>query len=271
MNDGDSGAPPGLPASTAAILEAHARGELSTQAASAALEALRANERIEDLGFARVDHDRARRRGFPEVVYGAGKTPEQVARIFSALADRNPNVLATRVTPAAFAATGGVVSDPALEYDEPCAVMRLWRDRTIRGRGPVAVVAAGTSDQRVAGEARLCAETMGSEVRRFDDVGVAGLHRLLAVIDDLRACEVVIAVAGMEAALPSVAAGLLARPLIAVPTSVGYGASFGGLTALLSSLNACAPGVLTVNIDNGFGAAYACTLINGANRTKPTP
>lgn len=245
------------------ILEAHARGELSTGQAEAALE----RRRVEDLGYARIDHDRRRRRGFPEVIYGAGKTPAQLGEIFGRLAEasEDANVLATRVEPAGAEAIAAVAPD--MEYDPLSGVARLWRDRSVRGRGPVAVVAAGTSDQRVAGEARLCAQTMGNEVRAFNDVGVAGLHRLLGVLDDLRACEVVITVAGMEAALPSVAAGLLARPLVSVPTSVGYGSSFGGLTALLSSLNACAPGVLTVNIDNGFGAAYAAALINGSNRS----
>jgi len=256
------------PLDTAAILEAHARGELSTADATMALEQLRTRDAIEDLGFARVDHDRARRRGFPEVIFGQGKAPGQIAEIFASLADRNPNVLATRTTADAATATRERLGGVEIDHDETSGVMRLWRDREVRGRGAVAVVAAGTSDQRVAREARLCAETMGNEVRSFDDVGVAGLHRLLAVVEDLRACEVVVTVAGMEAALPSVVAGLLARPVVSVPTSVGYGASFGGVTALLSSLNACAPGVLTVNIDNGFGAAYASTLINGANRTK---
>ena len=241
---------------TAEILEAHARGELDLPAA---VEALR-GAWIEDLGFARVDSDRAARRGFPEVVFGRGKTPPQVSQIFSTLAARNPNVLATHVEPEA--AQLVLAQLPEAEYDELSRVVRIWRDRTVRGRGPVAVVAAGTSDQRAAREAIWCAEVMGNEVRSWRDVGVAGLHRLLAVVDEIRQCEVVITVAGMEAALPSVAAGLLDRPVVSVPTSIGYGASFGGLAALLSSLNACAPGVVTVNIDNGFGAAYATSLMN---------
>ena len=238
------------------ILGAHARGDLPVDEAEAALR--RCFET--DLGFAKLDADRAARRGFPEVVYGAGKTTEQLCAIVRALEADAPNVLCTRVS----VESGRVLAEviDGLVFDEASGVAYLHRDPVSRGLGHIAVVAAGTSDGPVAQEAQLCAQVMGNEVRRYDDVGVAGLHRLLGVIDELREAHVVISVAGMEAALPSVLAGLLARPIVSIPTSVGYGASFEGLAALLSSLTACAPGVLTVNIDNGFGAAYAATLIN---------
>ncbi len=217
-------------------------------------------EGIEDLGYARLDHDRQRRRGFPEVVYGPGKTTEQLVEIFERLGDRNPNVLATRV--AAEAGERVCASDRDVHYDRGSGLLYLWREREPRGQGTIAVVSAGTSDQHVAYEAATCAEVMGNKVLRLRDVGVAGLQRLLNEVDRLRAARVIICVAGMEAALSTVVAGLVDRPVIAVPTSVGYGATFGGIAALLSSLTACASGVMTVNIDNGFGAAYGASLIN---------
>ena len=238
------------------ILEAHASGTLGLSEAEVAL---RASFEL-DLGFARLDLDRGARRGFPEVVYGAGKTVEQLVEIGRSLTDAHPNVLCTRVDEEAGAVLCREV--PALTYDAVARVAYAHRDPSISGLGPVGVVAAGTSDAPVAREAELCARVMGNEVHAWTDVGVAGLHRLLGVLDDVRAMRVVISVAGMEAALPSVLAGLLSRPVVSVPTSVGYGASFGGLAALLSSLTACAPGVVTMNIDNGFGAAYAASLMN---------
>ena len=238
------------------ILEAHASGTLGLSEAEVAL---RASFEL-DLGFARLDLDRGARRGFPEVVYGAGKTVEQLVEIGRSLTDTHPNVLCTRVDEEAGAVLCREV--PALTYDAVARVAYAHRDPSVSGLGPVGVVAAGTSDAPVAREAELCARVMGNEVHAWTDVGVAGLHRLLGVLDDVRSMRVVISVAGMEAALPSVLAGLLARPVVSVPTSVGYGASFGGLAALLSSLTACAPGVVTMNIDNGFGAAYAASLMN---------
>lgn len=214
----------------------------------------------EDLGYARLDHDRARRRGFPEVIYGKGKTPDQVREIFARLAAKNPNVLATRVAPEAAAL---VTSDfPDSEYDPTAGVLRLWRERRPKGLGRILVVTAGTADQAVAREALLSAEVMGNEVGQISDVGVAGIHRVLERQDALREARVLIVVAGMEGALASVVAGLVDRPVVAVPTSVGYGAAFGGLAALLGMLNSCSGGITVVNIDNGFGAAFAATLMN---------
>lgn len=217
---------------------------------------------VQNLGFARLDHDRARRVGFPEVVYAAGKTPERCAEIVAELAQRNPNVLCTRATQAHFEAVQGRV--PQAEWDEQARVVYVWREREPRGRGLVHVVTAGTSDVAVAREAEICLRVMGNRVALIEDVGVAGLQRILAVADDLRKSEVIVCVAGMEGALPSVLAGLVACPVIAVPTSVGYGAAFGGVAALLGALSSCAAGVSVVNIDNGFGAAYSASAINRA-------
>ena len=245
-----------------AILEALQAGELSAVDASARITELGAAPEVENLGFARIDHDRARRRGFPEVIFGSGKTPEQIVEIFGRLASRNPNVLCTRAAPEAAKAVMEAIE--GVESHPDCGVLRLWRDREPKGLGNIMVVCAGTSDLPIAREAALCAEALGNEVMTLSDVGVAGLHRLLAVTEELREARVVICVAGMEAALPSVVAGLVDRPVVAVPTSVGYGATFEGLTALLSCLTSCAAGVTTVNIDNGFGAAYAASLMNRA-------
>jgi hypothetical protein len=238
------------------ILEALASGMIDTRVA---LESLR-EAWVEDLGYAKVDHDRARRRGFPEVIYAPGKRPGQVAEIFQRLAERSPNVLCTRASGADAEAVQRVV--PGAEFDERCGVVSLWRDRTLRGEGEILVVSAGTADQRVALEALQCARVMGNSAQLVADVGVAGVHRLLGEAARLRAARVLICVAGFEAALPSVVAGLVDRPIIAVPTSVGYGTSFGGVAALLAMLNACSNGMSVVNIDNGFGAAYAASLIN---------
>ena len=215
---------------------------------------------FEDLGFAKVDHHRALRVGMPEVVFGERKTPAQVAAIFQRLAKHGRNVLATRVTKEQFAAVRKVVRGAKHETAARAIVLR--RDRKLYGKGLVAVVSAGTSDIPVAEEAVVTAELMGNQVERIYDVGVAGIHRLLAQQKVLRQARVVIVCAGMEGALPSVVGGLIGAPVIAVPTSVGYGAAFEGLAALLGMLNSCASNVSVVNIDNGFGAGYVASIIN---------
>ena len=208
--------------------------------------------RINDLGFARVDLDRAARTGDPEVVYGAGKTPDQVVAILQALHDKHPEraVLATRLTPEALDVVGTALPDATVDLVARAVTLGPLPTPT----GTVAVVAAGTSDAPVAAEAALTVAVHGASVDRIDDVGVAGLHRLLGVRDRLAAADCLIVVAGVEGALPSVVGGLTGVPLVAVPTSVGYGASLGGVAALLAMLNSCAPGVTVVNIDNGYGA-----------------
>jgi len=210
------------------------------------------DERTEDLGFARVDLDRAARTGDPEVVYGAGKTPDQVVAILRALHEKHPEraVLATRLTPEALDIVGGALPDAAIDLVARAVTLGPMPEP----RGTVAVVAAGTSDAPVAAEAALTIRVHGASVDRVDDVGVAGLHRLLGVRDRLADADCLVVIAGMEGALPSVVGGLTGVPLVAVPTSVGYGASLGGVAALLAMLNSCAPGVTVVNIDNGYGA-----------------
>ena len=215
---------------------------------------------FEDLGFAKVDHHRALRAGMPEVILGQGKTPAQVAEIFARLAKHGGNVLATRASEKQFAAVKKKVR--SAEYHNLARAIALQRDPTKYGKGIVAVVSAGTSDIPVAEEAVVTAEIMGNEVEHYYDVGVAGIHRLLANREALTRARVVIVCAGMEGALPSVVGGLVGVPVIAVPTSVGYGASFEGLAALLGMLNSCASNVSVVNIDNGFGAGYVASLIN---------
>jgi pyridinium-3,5-biscarboxylic acid mononucleotide synthase len=242
-------------ASLRALFEAVREGQLDPdQAERQARDQFR-----EDLGFAQIDHDRARRQGFPEVVYGAGKTPEQIARIARAIVDRGHSLLVTRASEAAHTAVLAEVPDAVFH---PAARIIERRAEVPRGHGVILVAAAGTSDIPVAEEAAVSAEVMGNDVDRLYDVGVAGLHRLLAHQDRLRSARVLIVVAGMEGALPSVVGGLVRAPVIAVPTSVGYGASFGGMTALLAMLNSCAAGVAVVNIDNGFGAAAVASKIN---------
>lgn len=215
---------------------------------------------FEDLGFAKVDHHRALRNGMPEVILGEGKTPAQVAGIFARLARHGGNILATRATEKQFAAVKKKVR--SAEYRDLARAIVLQRDSKKYGKGIVAVVSAGTSDIPVAEEAVVTAEVMGNEVEHFYDVGVAGIHRLLANREALTRARVVIVCAGMEGALPSVVGGLVGVPVIAVPTSVGYGASFKGMAALLGMLNSCASNVSVVNIDNGFGAGYVASLIN---------
>lgn len=217
----------------------------------------------ENLGDARVDHHRAIRQGLPEVVFGEGKTPDQMIAILRSLLTHSPRALATRVDEEAAVRVGSAL--PELNY-YPSARM-LIADREPLPRTPgVVVLSAGTSDVPVAEEAALTSETMGNTVQRFYDVGVAGIHRLFGVLPQMREARVIVVVAGMEGALPSVVAGLVEAPVVAVPTSVGYGASFGGLAALLAMLNSCAAGVSVVNIDNGFGAGVVASLINRERR-----
>jgi NCAIR mutase (PurE)-related protein len=213
-----------------------------------------------DLGFARVDTDRRRRCGFPEVIFCQGKTPAEVLAISQAILAHEPVVLATRATAEHFRAVSDAI--PAAVYHERGRCITIEREPLPRFTGTVGVVCAGTSDLPVAEEAAVTLEIFGHPTERISDVGVAGVHRLLAVRERLEACRVLIVVAGMEGALPSVVAGLVSKPVIAVPTSVGYGASFGGLAALLGMLNSCGSGVTVVNIDNGFGAAYAAATIS---------
>ncbi|HEY9510474.1 MAG TPA: nickel pincer cofactor biosynthesis protein LarB, partial [Verrucomicrobiae bacterium] len=205
-----------------------------------------------DLGFATVDTHRALRKGFPEVIFGAGKTPEQVAKIAAKLLEHNQNVLTTRIT----AEHARVLKKkfPKAVYHEAARCVTIEKKPLPKRRGIISVVCAGTSDLPVADEAAITADVMGNTVQRINDVGVAGVHRLLSRIESIQSSNVIIVVAGMEGALPSVVAGLVSKPVIAVPTSVGYGANFGGLAALLGMLNSCASGLTVVNIDNGFGA-----------------
>jgi NCAIR mutase (PurE)-related protein len=225
--------------------------------------------RTEDLGYARLDVDRARRTGDPEVVYGAGKTPQQVVGILQRLHDRHPDraVLATRLSEESRDAVRHSLPDAAVDEVARAAVLGPMPEP----RGLVTVVAAGTSDAPVTAEAVLTARVHGAHVRAIGDVGVAGLHRLLDVRDELALADCLIVVAGMEGALPSVVGGLTGVPLVAVPTSVGYGASFGGLAALLAMLNSCAPGVTVVNIDNGYGAAVHAARVARNARPRNDP
>ena len=215
---------------------------------------------FEDLGFARVDHHRAVRQGFPEVVFGPGKTPHQIAAIAERITAAGHSLLVTRTDAGAHAAVVALVPD-AVFHPVARTITRAARS-TPTGKGTILIAAAGTADLPVAEESAVCAEIMGNRVDRLFDVGVAGLHRLLAEHARLLAARAIIVVAGMEGALPSVVGGLVDVPVIAVPTSVGYGASFGGLAALLGMLNSCASGVSVVNIDNGFGAAAIASSIN---------
>ena len=238
------------------LLEKVRCGQMSADAAVARLRFLP----FEELGFAKVDHHRSLRSGMPEVVLASGKTSAQLVEIFKKLAKQRTNVLVTRATRQQFRAVHKAVRKA--EFREQARVIFLRQDPTRYGKGKIAVVCAGTSDIPVAEEAAVTAEVMGSEVQRFYDVGVAGIHRLLAHMRALTQARVVIVCAGMEGALPSVVGGLLGVPVIAVPTSVGYGASYHGLAALLGMLNSCASNVSVVNIDNGFGAGYVASIIN---------
>jgi NCAIR mutase (PurE)-related protein len=237
------------------ILAEVERGELSPAGAAERLKSLP----FEDLGHTRVDHHRSLRSGLPEVIYAAGKTPEQTCAIFASLAASGVDVLATRADAATVEAV--LAQHPSALHNALARTIALRSASGSLVRGKIAVMCAGTSDLPVAEEAAVTAETFHADVTRFYDVGVAGLHRLLAVRDRMAEADVIIVCAGMEGALPSVVGGLAGVPVIAVPTSVGYGASFGGVTALLGMLNSCSPNVTVVNIDNGFGAAYAAVLI----------
>lgn len=237
------------------ILNQVAAGNLNPDAAYDNLKS------FEDLGFVKIDHHRSKRKGFPEVIYGEGKTAEQITSIFENLIKNNDVVLATRVS----AEKASIIAEaiPEIDYYKESRIL-LYSPKPIQPRykGTIAIVCAGTSDLPVAQEAAITAKAMGNPIKEFYDVGVAGIHRLFHNLDDIKKCSVVIAVAGMEAALPSVLGGLLQQPIIGVPTSIGYGSHLGGITALLSILNSCSSGITVVNIDNGFGAAYSATLIN---------
>ena len=239
-----------------ALLEEVSQGSTSVDAA---LDRLR-HLPFEDLGFAKVDHHRAIRHGIPEVIFGKGKTSEQIIGIGKALLDRAENLLITRVAPEQADTIQAAI--PGIEYFKGSGAMRVWRDRTMRGKGKMAVVCAGTTDIPVAEEAQITAEVMGNEVDVIHDIGVAGIHRLMHNRERLTQARVIVVCAGMEGALPSAVGGLVSCPVIAVPTSVGYGASFHGLAALLGMLNSCASNVSVVNIDNGFGGGYVASLIN---------
>ncbi|HEY5056767.1 MAG TPA: nickel pincer cofactor biosynthesis protein LarB [Acidobacteriaceae bacterium] len=240
------------------------RGALTPASAAERLASLP----YEDLGHARVDHHRSLRSGLPEVILAAGKTAEQILAIFASLAADGVDVLATRVDPPTAAAL--LARHPAASHNPTARTVSLRQTTPAAASGRIAVVCAGTSDIPVAEEAAVTAETFGASVTRLFDVGVAGLHRLLAVRDELRSAHAVIVCAGMEGALPSVVGGLVGVPVIAVPTSIGYGASFSGAAALLGMLNSCSPNVTVVNIDNGFGAAYTAVLIARA-ASRPAP
>lgn len=248
------------PAQLKTLLARVVSGEMAPGLAEGELLAALRAKPFEDLGFAKIDHHRAIRQGFPEVVLGLGKTPTQIAAIARQIVARQATLLVTRASAEAYDAVLEIV--PAAVYHAEARIISHRQRDVVPGHGLILVVAAGTSDLPVAEEAACTAEIMGNTVDRVYDVGVAGLHRLLDARDRLDAARVIIVVAGMEGALPSVVAGLVAVPVVAVPTSIGYGASFGGLAALLGMLNSCSAGVSVVNIDNGFGAGNVASLIN---------
>ena len=233
-------------------------GEITVEQAEAKLRHLP----FEDLGFARVDHHRQIRCGLPEVIYCPGKTAEQIISIFSSLAEKGNNVLATRAEENIFDALAKTGKFPKARYEKLARAIVLEQKEMSRLKRAIPIITAGTSDLPVASEAKVTAEIMGQPAEIICDVGVAGLHRLLGQVEKLREANVIIVIAGMEGALASVVGGLVDCPVIAVPTSVGYGANFGGVAALLTMLNSCASGVSVVNIDNGFSAAVIATLIN---------
>jgi len=245
------------------LLESAREGRISVDQALERLEGLP----FESLDCATLDHHRSLRCGFPEVIFCEGKTPAQVATIFERLADSGVNVLATRASASHRDAV--VASVPQARWEETARCITLRREPTKWSRGMIALVCAGTSDLPVIEEARVTCEMMDQRTQTIHDVGVAGLHRLLARSRELREARVVVVAAGMEGALPSVVGGLVKAPVIAVPTSVGYGASFGGVAALLAMLNSCAAGVGVVNIDNGFGAGYLASVINRIGEEGP--
>lgn len=240
-----------------AILQGVKSGKITTEQALKSLKTLP----FEDIGFATLDHHRSLRQGFPEVIWGEGKTAQQIIAIIRKMEEKGHNILATRVDKKKAALIKRAIPKVAY-YPHSRIVVRLQHKVRDAGRGTILVVSAGTSDLPVAEEALVTAETMGNRVDHLYDVGVAGIHRLVSQKEKLLKAGVLIVVAGMEGALPSVVAGLVSKPVIAVPTSTGYGTSFGGVTALLGMLNSCASGVAVVNIDNGFGAGYMASLIN---------
>jgi NCAIR mutase (PurE)-related protein len=246
------------PRSLKELLDKVKEGAVSPEEAASRLATLP----YEDLGFAKVDHHRALRRGFPETIFGDGKTPEQVAAIVERIAARGQRVLVTRTTAEVHQKVAAIRPEARFHAEARCVTVETTPAPALPGR--IAICAAGTSDLPVAEEAAVTATFHGATVERIYDVGVAGLHRLLDRAETIRQADVVVVVAGMEGALPSVVAGLVDSPVVAVPTSVGYGASFHGLAALLAMLNSCASGVGVVNIDNGFGAAHlACLILRG--------
>ena len=238
------------------LLEEVRSGKVDTEAAVDKLSALP----YEDLNFARVDHHRELRMGFPEVIFGQGKTVDHIAGIAERILNRGSNLLISRTTEDVFNRIAEIAADA--QFHSGPGMITVARDHTERGEGVIAIVSAGTSDIPVAEEAAVTAEIMGNRVNRVYDVGVAGIHRLFGAREDFQTARVVIVVAGMEGALPSVVGGLVSVPVVAVPTSIGYGASFGGIAALLGMLNSCASNVTVVNIDNGFGAGFVASLIN---------
>jgi pyridinium-3,5-biscarboxylic acid mononucleotide synthase len=238
------------------ILEEHKAGGISSQEALRRLRTLP----FEDLGFANIDHHRSLRQGFPEVIFGSGKTVDQVVRIVESMYRHDHNILITRTTASHFEHVKQIAREA--EFHEGARAITIIKDTTIRGNGTVMVVSAGTSDMPVAEESVVTLRVMGNHIDSLYDVGVSGLHRLLDRRERLAKARVVIVVAGMEGALPSVVGGLVSVPVIAVPTSIGYGASFNGIAALLAMLNSCASNVTVVNIDNGYGAAVVASLIN---------
>jgi len=215
---------------------------------------------FESLGYATVDHHRSIRQGFPEVIFGQGKTPEHILGIAAKLLERSSNLLITRTNRETYEMLRPLAVEAV--FHDSCKAISVQRDKTVNGRGTIAIVTAGTSDIPVADEAAATAEIMGNRIERVFDVGVAGIHRILSHRELLQSVKVVVCVAGMEGALPSVVGGLVGVPVIAVPTSIGYGASFGGIAALLGMLNSCSSNVTVVNIDNGFGAGFVASLIN---------
>lgn len=247
------------PVELRALLDAVRTGSVTTDVAHRQLLGVLRDQPFEDLGFARVDHHRSIRQGFPEVILGIGKTPEQIATIASRIVERGQPLLVTRAERAAWDRVRDIIPDAT--YHDVARAITVARDMP-RGNGTIVVASAGTSDLPVAEEAAVTADLMGNAVDRIYDIGVAGLHRTLSARDRLTSARVIIVVAGMEGALPSVVAGMVDVPVIAVPTSIGYGASFGGIAALLGMLNSCANGVSVVNIDNGFGAGCIASMIN---------
>jgi len=247
------------PAELRVMLDAVSEGRLEPELAHRQVLTAMREEPFEDLGFARVDHHRAIRQGFPEVILGLGKSPDQIATIAARIMDRGGPLLITRADQLAWKRVHEMI--PEAIYHELARAITVRREMP-QGKGTVVIASAGTSDLPVAEEAAVTADLMGNEVERIYDIGVAGIHRLLSARDRLSSARVIVVVAGMEGALPSVVAGMVDVPVIAVPTSVGYGASFGGLAALLGMLNSCANGVSVVNIDNGFGAGCIASMIN---------